>query len=266
MTKFYHLLITIFNVKETIADDVNQLHQWTVKRYGLFEKYCLPSVLAQSEKNFEWLILIDSSTKPEVREKLEYLQTQHQFIFLVELNEISELVDGIRQFALRQKKSVEHIVTTRFDNDDLLHEDFIKKTQELVSKSFENRVINLEDGYTLKVTEHPYLLFKTKMQENPFISLVEPYNEEMLTVRKWIHNHWGKYLKVQNVTTTNPMWIQLIHRNNVSNDVMGKPVVKPIDLQHFQLKNKDASHGNKLKHHTALANNFIGKVKNKLTK
>lgn len=39
--------------------------KWLNHRFSLFEKYCLPSIKNQTCQDFEWIVLLDSTT-PEI--------------------------------------------------------------------------------------------------------------------------------------------------------------------------------------------------------
>ncbi len=65
--KFKHFVITLFNLKLWTQDKNNvstRTDEWLEKRFELFENYCLPSLKAQTNKNFVWLCLFDQFTPP----------------------------------------------------------------------------------------------------------------------------------------------------------------------------------------------------------
>ena len=61
---FSHFIITRFNIKnqgweyDKNCKEVNN-DEWLRHRIEIFEKYCLPSILNQTEKNFLWLVYFD---------------------------------------------------------------------------------------------------------------------------------------------------------------------------------------------------------------
>ena len=71
---FKHILITRFNLNlgwrdksgnETLTDS------WMSERFRLFEQFCVPSILNQSAKNFEWLVLFDLSAQLRYGKKID---------------------------------------------------------------------------------------------------------------------------------------------------------------------------------------------------
>jgi hypothetical protein len=71
-----------------------------------------------------------------------------------------------------RKEETEYLITTKIDNDDALHKDFIKTIQENFNKQkFE--FISFPYGYVFHI-DKIYLL---KYLENPFVTLVEKIME-----------------------------------------------------------------------------------------
>jgi hypothetical protein len=114
-----------------------------------------------------------------------------------------------------------HLITTRFDNDDALSENFVSTIQqEFNFQEFE--FINLPDGYLW----HKNKLYTKRDLSNPFISLIESVSD-FQTV--WCSGHHlldslGPIRQVE----TNPQWIQVIHKRNVSNRVRVGNIRLPI--------------------------------------
>ena len=45
--------------------------EWLKGRQTLFEKFCLPSVLSQTNKDFEWILVADERTPEEFKKVIE---------------------------------------------------------------------------------------------------------------------------------------------------------------------------------------------------
>ena len=80
MADFHHFLITRFNLHfETPAWQKDKNHnetlseEWMSSRLEIFEKYCLPSVLKQTNLNFRWIIFFDIKTTLPNRKIIEKL-------------------------------------------------------------------------------------------------------------------------------------------------------------------------------------------------
>ena len=71
--KFKHFIITLFNLKIWKEDKTHRATQtadWLAQRFDLFERFCLPSVAHQTNKNFTWLCLFDKDTPTDMRQRI----------------------------------------------------------------------------------------------------------------------------------------------------------------------------------------------------
>ncbi|MDB6058322.1 MAG: hypothetical protein JWO95_2166, partial [Verrucomicrobiales bacterium] len=67
-----HFVLTRFNVPLSFARQNYGLDdQWLEHRFALFENFCLPSVAAQTKRDFHWMLLIDEKTSDRWRTRLE---------------------------------------------------------------------------------------------------------------------------------------------------------------------------------------------------
>jgi len=232
-----HFLITRFNIK--VGDwnttrsgmEVNNT-DWLVHRFELFEKYCLPSVMNQSNQDFVWLIFFDTSTPDYFLNKIGRLKNDYQNLKPV-------FIDGIRQFIpelVRQIKNhgkSDHVITSRVDNDDLLHRDFIKTIKYLGLPS-DQLIIDLQRGYQMTEVDAILEIRNYSHQFNPFISLVES-RKDFQTVMNKNHRDWKKALNIK-IFNKRPLWVELIHDRNKLNSIRDNlTMVFKIDLSDFGL-------------------------------
>ena len=73
MKSFEHLIITRFNLNLYARDKHDaptRTERWLEHRFELFERYCLPSVAAQTNPNFRWLCLFDAATPAAYRRRI----------------------------------------------------------------------------------------------------------------------------------------------------------------------------------------------------
>ena len=74
MENYSHFIITRFNLN-LYAQDKHDLptrtDRWLEHRFEVFERYCLPSVAAQTSGNFTWLCLFDAATPESCRRRIE---------------------------------------------------------------------------------------------------------------------------------------------------------------------------------------------------
>jgi len=246
---FTHILLTRFNLRGS-NESCPPSYEWMRTRILLFKKYCFPSVCNQSNKDFKWIIYIDRSTDSSFLETLTYLCKDLPNILHVKLadswqsvieqslySDISKLI----------KPDSKVLITTRLDNDDAIHKNFIHDIQnEFKNYSFKDSVnkvaLNLTQGYCFK--EMPYELTFYRHFSNPFISLCEKLDEDRdfkTVLHKW-HDHYLTQVEFPLIQLdTHPYWIQIIHSNNISNTVLGNPVLNKKELENFGIDVSDIS-------------------------
>jgi hypothetical protein len=219
---FQHLLITRFNLKnpdwkftknnDTLLDD-----QWMKDRMELFQNYCLPSVVSQTNKNFKWLLFFDSSTSDFFKNEIQKTVLDYSNILIFYINGMPEFDSSILKYVSENTKDKPYLITSRIDNDDCIHIDFINEVQQ----KFNNQNFMAFDfikGYTLQV-EPKIMLGKKEHIFNPFISLIEK-NENPKTVWHYVHNMWKKEPRVTQVTDKR-IWMSIIHKKNKVNKFDG---------------------------------------------
>jgi Putative rhamnosyl transferase len=246
--KFTHVVLTRFNVRSSNSSTPPS-QEWMDKRILLFETYCFPSIVNQTNQNFKWIIYIDRETDPTDIATLESFSRNSSNILSIKLansweqvvevdlnNDISKLIDD----------DTELLITSRLDNDDTVHKDFIgiiqsESLKQLKASNTEvdKFAINLTKGFCLQV-DPTYELTATINLSNPFISLVERLkdkNNKFLTVIHFWHTEYADqtYFSTIQVNTI-PCWIQIIHSTNICNQVIGYPVLDKNKLRDFGIE------------------------------
>lgn len=72
-----HFILTRFNLLIFNKDKKGQKVRsasWLEHRFALFERYCLPSIIAQTCQCFRWIVLFDSTTPERLKEKIAEYQ------------------------------------------------------------------------------------------------------------------------------------------------------------------------------------------------
>lgn len=235
--QFYHVILTRFNLcsSSNRESKLRNTKGWLEERFQLFEKYCLPSVLGQTNQNFHWYIFFDIDTPVSYKERaLAYTQQNKNIkLFWVKALPSRAIHDYIRENDYAKSQL---LITTRLDNDDALNKNFIAKTQELAlgrQKTKEPFVINFDNGLCLnnaRAYQHRDVL-------NAFTSLVEPFLSDINTVWKYQHRQLNHF-KVVNLQDSF-MWLQVIHNLNVSNCVRGLRINNRMLKQNFNLEYVD---------------------------
>ena len=247
---FSHFLLTQFNLRNfpmSAHAAHDQWLNWTRSRVTLFKTFCLPSILNQTEKNFCWLIYFDADTPAEFRSFIQELET-HEFIKICYSHGSEDFFKNyLREVKVRIKADDRWIITTRLDNDDVLHQSAI----EVIQQNFVEKdkfLISLASGYVLDIERKILAHYFYPM--SPFISLIESISDSLIGVFMKPHTQWPAlrlsifreiYLEFFNRSERqsrfilkSPLWIQIFHGNNVSNSFYrGLPVLTPKQLSDF---------------------------------
>ena len=113
------------------------------------------------------------------------------------------------------EKETDYFITTRIDNDDAFHKDFIKIIQNEVKKENKPLLLDYINGYRYVLEKK----FVTKMSyiNGHFTTLIEANKESLQSVIYWDHNQAHKFVPVKHLDIE-PMYIELIHATNVINN------------------------------------------------
>ena len=237
---FNHVLITHFNLDYSKFYDTNKVPagqyknpEWLEKRFYLFEKYCLPTVNAQTNKNFVWFCTFHKDTPEPFMSKIkeyEKICPQMKIFFADEYLAYSKNISELIRNNTSAKK---YIVTTRLDNDDGISCDYIDKIQKNLYQSH-NYFIDFWYGYIYD--EQNDVLYYKKSRRNPFSTRVELY-DNFETIRSVPHDSIGEYGDVYTIKTE-PVWLQVIHGKNILNKAEGKIVTDRKDfMERYGIKN-----------------------------
>lgn len=208
-----HVVVTRFNLPlfagRDRADDA-----WLRERWDLFVTFCAPSMEAQDDRRFRWLVLMDARTPPWLRTEL----SDSRWASLLEAVYLAEpLTPEVLSDLLLARLTTSRVITTRLDNDDSVPRDFVRTIRDAAAGPG-TYVVNLTTGIQFadgRIYLRPYT-------KNPFISLVEPVGDgPLLTVHADEHFHIDRYAPVRNVRTLRPMWAQVVHGGNVANEIVG---------------------------------------------
>src|SRR5690242_18014538 len=78
---FSHVIMTPFNVARPRRTEPIRLDPgWLAQRFELFERFCLPSVAAQSAGGFTWMVYFDAATPQPFRDRVEACQRRFPFV------------------------------------------------------------------------------------------------------------------------------------------------------------------------------------------
>lgn len=211
-----HVLLTRFNLPSPGVESLVRAQEgWLRDRQILFEKYCLPAVMSQSIKNFQWIIYFDTQSPEWLKLRVAELACDGDFIAIYR-DEVphATLLEDLRRVT---GASREGLLTTNLDNDDGIASDFVERLQKAVQN--QNRTaIYVVNG----LIQRGNRLYWRKDRVNAFCSVSESWSNPVTCWSEW-HTKLGEKMQVLEVGGT-PGWLQVIHTGNVSNRVRGRRV------------------------------------------
>ncbi|MEM9645186.1 MAG: glycosyltransferase [Planctomycetota bacterium] len=237
---FCHLVLTRFNCRfaaswTKVAIDPD----WLGPRFELFDRYCLPTMRAQTCKDFKWVLFFDAETPSPFRERALALQDERTSVVLVETLTGELIRETIHAHT---DAGATHLVTTRLDNDDGLASDALERVQGAFTASPSPYFINLDEG--LIVAEERY--YQRHDPSNAFLTFVEPRSGEPMGVWHCEHNNASAHAPVHPVSGP-PAWLQVVHGGNVSNKVRGtRLLADSIDASRFRCDLRFPSHESRM--------------------
>jgi hypothetical protein len=214
-----HLLLTRMNVVAPFGTPLACLDRdWLQHRFSLFERYTLPSVMAQTgAAPFQWLLFTHPDTPADFKARLARYAQRCPFIRMVSCAEFDG--DSARQAAAAAlEPETRRVITSRVDNDDAIGRTFMAAVQDEAARASQIRAasfINFDLGYHLHAGE----VYHAEHRSNPFCSLVEE-RDGFRGVYGVSHMELTSLYPVANVRDRR-RWLTVIHDRNAVNQVDG---------------------------------------------
>lgn len=233
---FQHFILTRFNLRdpalEKEAGNVSVVSEdWLTSRLELFENYCLPTVKAQSNKHFTWLVFFDVTTPDAFKEKIAAYAADFDNFHPIFINGMDEFLPSITH-EVGARLSQPYVITSRLDNDDAWHQDFVQEIQaQFAEQDF--LALDVVDGYTMQV-EPQVRLGKRSHVHNPFISLIEKSDNFVTVWSRKRHGHWSK-VKALKPLRGKRLWMSVIHEENKTNEFLGYDDIPWQTIKKFNL-------------------------------
>ena len=246
-----HYIITRFNLQLWTHDKKGQAidrEQWLERRLDLFERYCFPSLCAQTCQDFKWFLLFDNKTPEKYKERVTSYKDRCPQIQLIAIQPtsalqlISIIQDVVKDFTkehLKLHPDEETLITTYLDNDDALRSDFVEIVQEYAAKLKPRTFISFING--IQYFTELQIATRIRYKNNHFISFIEEINafNPLMTVYGFGSHFYIERIKNCEIKyiDSEPMWVEVVHEENVDNDVKmtlhTKLIKKKEDLSPF---------------------------------
>lgn len=247
----HHFILTRFNLRlwshDKNGETINPA-SWLEERLQLFETYTLPSVKGQTCQDFTWVLLVDRDTPVDYRERMKaYREQCPQMVFIAVgkryAAEFARIFEEVVNEQLKEKDAHagDLCLTTYLDNDDCLHKDYIQSVHSLLNSPQSTPPIAKDNDrgafitfdYGLQYYTELGIATRIKYSNNHFITLAEPLipsNPSTSSSFRQPYTCYGYgshfYLEKREILPVNhiiqpdkPMWVEVIHKDNVDNDV-----------------------------------------------
>lgn len=239
---FSHYLLTRFNVVHNGLSQyareqrgtIVQTDEWLKRRFELFDMYCFPSVNQQSVRNFKWLVFFNEETPLNYKKRIDDYANRCPMFHPIYVAPESDETQYAKQFILRDSSN-DYIVTTRIDNDDMIHRDYIKFIQNSIPSLQKNCPggIFLCYRWGYQYNTRRKVLLKFADNYNHFESRIErPDALQTIWVKDDRHDLISQYGNIKIISPDDVdnnsypgMWIEVVHECNVVNNIgRGKPI------------------------------------------
>jgi hypothetical protein len=244
------LLMTRFNIRSTGAGySEDQDPNWLDERLALFERYCLPSIADQTQKQFTWVVFCDEHTRDEILDRIRAYDPRIRIArFVTKVGVPAEQAPQPVSYGYLSpgEEPVLHnlsplpfvppgaqvLVSTRIDNDDAIRADALERARAFVSRFLETghdrMVYNPLLGYKLDTVNSR--LYATQMHNTPFLSLFERLSEATWPKGALSGNHGHMHEQFPtHQADGRRLWVQVLHGGNVSNHVKSTDVELPLE-------------------------------------
>lgn len=223
--KIKHFLLTRMNY-------ASQDPEWLNKRLEIFNKLTLPSIKAQTNQDFKWIWLCNADTPEDQRKQLsEIAESFNDTSIVVRLLYAEGPMDDwqkhFRAYVndLVSESDLDMVITSRLDNDDILHPDYmawIRKHAHNKTELLDVQVLQFDANKSTWYNDAKYNMDKS----SPFCSLIEPANDKIETVVACDHGklrkRFGTFIKIQE-----PLAVQVCHDDNILNRITGEQINPP---------------------------------------
>lgn len=232
-----HIIVTRYSLKsktmlsgatqEIIKDEITR-SAWLAHRNDLFSKFCLPSLVGQKVRPALWILLMDISD--EWISKELGLDTYDWILPLyIQSGQtgFSETKKAIRQFEKDSDNRVYKI--SRLDNDDMLASNFISVIAEYPEEELAERSTSAKTPFAIVAQRGcrwdgkknivfdfptcPFITYLYKADDVKKGNFSLPLAINHMKVREFPHLL---------TTTDEPLWCQVIHDQNLKNQMIGK--------------------------------------------
>ncbi len=241
ISEFHHFIITRYNVKldgweKDIKGNSTQGRSWGNHRFELFVRYCMPSLVHQTDDNFHWLIYIDHETDCDLVSQLQNVLRPYPSFEIRKVSGYHDCMHDIDKTLTNTQSK--YVITTRLDNDDGLGVEYIRMVHAHF-KPEDKLLLNFLHGHGYDMNQQIFTRI-INMHKNHFSSLIEQRRNEggHLSVRGFPHDNPPNDLRIQNIDWDNS-WLKVFHDRNLKSILFGYPLFFSDAYNSYGVKSND---------------------------
>ena len=223
MADLQHFILTRFNIRIWTQDKNRKAVRtadWLKQRFEVFERFCLPSVARQTCKDFEWIVLFDSETPSEYRERISgFREVCPQFTPVYVEPSMGRYFRHVFRTSVAEKVHASRVLTTYLDNDDALSVNFVEDIQRRAADLPDGTFVYYSSGF--QFFKEFGLMLRVRDVRNHFVSVVEAGSPGTL---KTIFGY-GSHYYIDRIPDAHieyiedcPLWCEVVHERNMCND------------------------------------------------
>jgi hypothetical protein len=242
MKKRKHYILTRYNLGLYRTKHPGRAREWMEKRLAMFNTFCVPSLDNQTCQNFEWIILVDSNTPAQDLDALRMATVTIPTKFIItewpdkKFKEGDSVSSWREEFVQYVSKQCKQAIMTRLDNDDAIHEDFVKDVQESILEAGDGEyIVDFPTGIMYDSVNEKCYLAKHSLG-SPFITLVENCGHDMQTVYGTFHYKMARKYQPIICSAKLPRWMMVIHSSNKTNRIFDKMIAKELEFKSVALE------------------------------
>jgi len=207
------VLLTRFNLPSEGPESLIRAEEgWLADRWGLFERYTVPSVRAQTDHDVHWIIYLDPQSPAWLIEHMTLLADEGLVTPIYRERVLPpELAADIAATVGEAHGTL--LATANLDNDDGLSPDFVARLKDAAGPG--RQAVYFEVG----LIRSPTRLYLRHDPVNAFVAVTEPWDGAVTCWVDW-HNLLSDHMPVR-VVAGAPAWLQVVHGRNVSNRALG---------------------------------------------
>jgi len=198
--KHTHYILTRWNLGLLSQNPykIKDPDKWMETRMELFERTAMQSIQNQTCKDFKWLIAFDPLTPDSVVSKYDYCE------------HIEVCYEQPHIHLKSLEPQTDWLITSRFDNDDILLPDFVANIQSYFIE--QTKIIDIDYMKQQGKNFRP----SGRMRPNsPFLSLVEPWDANICTALGYSHTFMPDHFPSTKINKV--LAFQVIHKDNLMN-------------------------------------------------